>query len=264
MRAIEIQDYLQALAGDWPYPADTVDTFKAGNPQAEVRGIAVGWMSYSWALRRAVELDCNLFVTHEPTYFDHFDRDPEVFRLPGARAKQRFIADQRLIVLRCHDLWDQMKRTGIADSWGQALGLGDAVAGDAYNRVYEIEPATARQVAARVAAAVRACGQPAVQLIGPADKTVRRVAIGTGAITPFFKYLDDYHANLAICTDDGIEYWRDGALAIDLDVPLVVVNHPVSEEAGVQRLAETLRGRFPQTPVHQIPQECMYQLIFPE
>jgi putative NIF3 family GTP cyclohydrolase 1 type 2 len=261
MKAVEIQEYLQSLAGEWAYPVDTVDTFKAGDPQDEVRGIAVGWMSYTWALQRALQLGCNVFVTHEPTYFDHLDRAPAVFRLAGAREKRRLIEERGLIVLRCHDLWDQMKRIGIADAWAEALGFAQAVAGDEYVRVYEIEPATARQVAQRVAAGARRFGQEAVQLIGPADKTVRRVSLGTGAITPFFECLEAYGVELAVCTDDGIEYWRDGGLAIDLAVPLVVVNHPVSEEAGVRRLAEALRARFPQIPVQHISQECMHQLI---
>lgn len=41
MRAIEIRDYLKSLDGGWVKWEQTVDTFKAGDPQAEVRGIAV-------------------------------------------------------------------------------------------------------------------------------------------------------------------------------------------------------------------------------
>ena len=87
MKAQDVQDYLRSLAGEWQYPADTVDTFKAGDPSAEVRGIAVGWMSYTWALQRALELGCNVFITHEPTYYNHWDNDQAIFRLPGVERK---------------------------------------------------------------------------------------------------------------------------------------------------------------------------------
>ena len=53
-----------------------------------VKGIAVGWMSYFDSLRRAVALGCNLFVTHEPTYYDHLDADRSVFEFDIARAKK--------------------------------------------------------------------------------------------------------------------------------------------------------------------------------
>ncbi len=261
MQAYEVQSYLRSLDGGWVDPEKTVDTFKAGDPEAEVRGIAVGWMSYGWALQRALELGCNLFITHEPTYFDHWDKNAEVFRLPGARDKRDFIEEKDLIILRCHDLWDQFEGLGIPDSWADYLGLGQAIAGAGYFRVYDVQGRTAVEVARQVAARTRELGQEAVQLIGPAEKPVTRVAIGTGAITPFRKFIDDYQADLAICTDDGIAYWRDGALAIDLDIPLIVVNHAVSEEAGLINLAEHLRSAFPDIPVHHIPQRCMYKLV---
>src|SRR5512139_3975060 len=149
MKAIEIQSYLRSLNRGWMDLDKTVDTFKAGDPQAEVRGIAVGWMSYTWALERAVQLGCNLFITHEPTFYDHFDRDlPD---LPWAAPKKQFIQQNQLIVLRCHDLWDQVPEIGIPDSWGSWLGLGNPVAGEGYYRVYDVSGRTAGEVAKQVA-----------------------------------------------------------------------------------------------------------------
>lgn len=92
---------------------------------------------------------------------------------------------------------------------------------------------TARSVALQVASRTKELGQDAVELIGPPDLVVSRLAIGTGAITPFPHFLDTYQADLAICTDDGFTYWHGGALAIDLGVPVIVVNHlPLAQLAG--------------------------------
>jgi hypothetical protein len=240
---------------------NTVDTFKAGDPQAEVRGIAVGWMSYRWALEKALALGCNTFVTHEPTYYTHHDDDPRFFRLDAARAKRQFIEENELVILRCHDLWDQVPEVGIPDSWAGWLGLGEAIAGEGYFRAYDVTGRTAGEVARQVAARTRPFGQPAVQLIGRPEAPVTRVAIGTGAITPFLSFVIDLKADLAICTDDGIRYWQDGGYAIDTGIPLIVVHHAVSEEAGMINLARTLNAAFPEVPVHHIPQRCMYTLI---
>ncbi len=261
MKAQDVQNYLQSLAGDWQYSDNTVDTFKAGDPSTEVRGIAVGWMSYIWALQRALDLGCNVFITHEPTYYNHWDNDPAIFRFPGVRAKRQFIEDNDLVIIRCHDLWDQIPDIGIPDSWGLLLDWGRPVDGSTYIRIYNTAGLTAGELAQDVARCTAVYGQPGVQLIGSSDKIVRRVSIGTGAITPYLESVERFAIDLAICTDDGIDYWRDGGFAIDMGIPIIVVNHMVSEEIGVQRLAEELSRRFPAVPVQHINQRCMYRLF---
>jgi putative NIF3 family GTP cyclohydrolase 1 type 2 len=133
---------------DWD---NTTDRFVAGDPDAEVEGIAVGWMSYSWALKQALELSCNLFITHEPTYFSGHDDEVQMFRFPGVRAKQNWIEESGLTILRCHDLWDQLPGIGIPDAWAECLGFDKAIAGDGYYRVYDAMGHTARSIALQVA-----------------------------------------------------------------------------------------------------------------
>lgn len=265
MNAHDLLAHLRRLNGGWVNLNNTVDTFKAGDPGAEVRGIAVGWMSYTWALRRALELNCNVFVTHEPTYYDHLDNNAKMFALPGVGDKRHFVEQSRLVMLRCHDLWDQYPGIGIPDSWGEWLGLGQPVGGSGYYRVYDVSGLTAGHtaldVARLVAARVALLGQNAVELAGPADKPVTRVCIGTGAITKFMHMLTEEGVDIAICTDDGFTYWRDAAYATDMNIPVIVVNHAVSEEAGLMNLAQHLQAQFPSVPVHHIPQRCMYQLV---
>ena len=56
LTAGELNSYLNSLGIDWINKERTVDTFKSGSPDTVVKGIAVGWMSYSSALKRALEL----------------------------------------------------------------------------------------------------------------------------------------------------------------------------------------------------------------
>ena len=261
MNARDVREYLKTMDGGWVNWENTVDTFKSGDPTTEVRGIAVGWMGYTWTLQRALELDCNMFITHEPTYYNHHDTDQNVFRYQGVAAKRKMIEDSELIILRCHDLWDQVPEIGIPDSWATQLGFEYPVDGEGYFRVYDVSGQTALTVAQRVAGKVKELGQNSVQLIGPEDQPVSRVAIGTGAITPFTSFIDNYQVDLAICTDDGFTYWRDGAFSIDMGVPVIVVNHAVSEVHGMKLLADHLADRFLPLPVHFIPQSCIFKLV---
>ena len=87
LTAGDVHNYLKSLDGGWVDWNKSVDTFKSGTPEAVVKGIAVGWMSYTGALKKALELGCNLFVTHEPTYYNHRDNDPAYIPLSGGKSK---------------------------------------------------------------------------------------------------------------------------------------------------------------------------------
>lgn len=261
LTAGDVHEYLRSLGREWIDPPNTVDTFKAGWPDMPVKGIAVGWMSYFVALREAVARGCNLFVTHEPTYYNHRDTDASVFSFEIARQKKAFIEENGLSIIRCHDVWDRVPGIGIPDAWGQYLGWTQVARQQTFYRVYELPPVTAGELARQVAGKVAPLGQDGVQLIGPADKMIRTVAIGTGAITSFRTMVADLKADLALCTDDGFTYWSDGAMALDMGYPVIVVNHACSEEVGIVQLAEHLRQRYPATSVHHIAQKCMFATI---
>ncbi|MBN1348294.1 Nif3-like dinuclear metal center hexameric protein [candidate division KSB1 bacterium] len=123
LTANDIHRYLISLGSAWIDLENTVDTFKAGDPATVVTGIAVGWMSYFRALEETVESGCNVFITHEPTFYDHHDNDPSVFDFDIAHRKKDFIRRNNLVIIRCHDVWDRMPEIGITDSWAQFLGL---------------------------------------------------------------------------------------------------------------------------------------------
>jgi putative NIF3 family GTP cyclohydrolase 1 type 2 len=257
----EVYAYLRSLDRGWVDWEQSTDRIIIGPDDPPISGIAVGWMSYWWALRRAVDLDCNLFITHEPTFFSGHDDEEAIFRFGGARAKREWLRTSGLTVLRCHDVWDQLPELGVADSWVRFLGLGDPVAAEGFYRLTEVSGFTGRTLAQQVASRTARFGQSIVQLVGPPDTPVTRVATGTGAITSLPQLLDVFDLDAAICTDDGFTYWHAGALAIDLGIPVVVVNHAVSELHGIELLARHLADRYPSIPVRHIEQRCMFESV---
>src|SRR5262245_26451220 len=56
-----------------PWRDQTVDTFKAGDPNARVTGVATTMMATFDVLKRAAAAGRNLIITHEPTFYDHLD-----------------------------------------------------------------------------------------------------------------------------------------------------------------------------------------------
>lgn len=261
VKARDIADHLRSLDAGWVDWDHTTDGFLAGDPETEVTALAVVWMGTRETLAEAIRWGCNLCIVHEPLYHGGQGEEDTMLRFPGMRRKRSWIEEQGLTVYRCHDLWDRLPGPGILDSWAGLLGLRDPVAGEGFVRVFDVGGETAGTIARRVAAATRPFGQQAVELLGDPDRSVCRLALGTGAITPFTSFVERYSADMAICSDDGFTYWREGGTALDLEIPVAVVNHAVTELAGMESLARYLRGRFPEIVVRYLPQRCMYTLV---
>lgn len=246
--------------GTWVDWERSVDAFKAGSPDTPVTGIAVGWQSLQAAVEEAHALGCNLFITHEPTFYDHWDRDPQALATPPARAKRAWLERTGMVVYRCHDVWDRFPKIGIPDAWADYLGIGPVVAADDFHRVLAIPRVTAWELVTMVLERVRRLGQQAVLFSGAKDQMVSRVGIGTGATTSAQAMLT-MGADAILATDDGISQWREGSYLADMGVPLLTVNHAVAEIPGVRKMAAYLQQQFPGTPVHNVGRTCTFEIL---
>ncbi len=265
MTARDIHELLNSLETGWVNWEMSVDTFKAGSPDTHATGIAVGWKANIGALKEATAKGCNVFVCHEPLYYDHRDEDKDICeKYDLIRAKRDWIDEHGIAVMRCHDVWDQMPGIGIPDSWASLLELGEPLPeSDGLFKAFDVSGRTAIDVAKQVAGGVCKLGQECVQLVGDPDAPVTRLALGTGAITPLQVFIDKLKADICIMTDDGYNFCCDGGLAQDLGVPLIVVNHCVAEDHGMALLSEKLREEFADVDVHHISQATAIRLVTP-
>ena len=106
-----------------PWEKETVDTFKAGDPETRVTGIAVTMMATMDVLERASAKGLNFVITHEPTFYAHLDRPegmPE--NDPVWAEKRAFIEKHGMVVWRFHDHWHMRKPDGIEAGMVHALG----------------------------------------------------------------------------------------------------------------------------------------------
>jgi len=217
----------------------TVDQFLAGDPNSEVKGIAVSWMPTFPNLKRALEAGCNLFVTHEPLYAVSIDDqgkviggtpfiDPHLSRIREKILdkddvwveKQRWLEETGMTVYRCHDFWDDFPEIGIHGAWADRLGLsGEPSEARRFYEVHEFDEMTVEELAREILKRVSPLGQEAVHVIGDLKKKVSRIAIGTGAITDY-REMHSMHADVLLLTDDGTRLWESGQWAIDSDTPL--------------------------------------------
>ena len=259
MKAVDLDKHMRQV-GTWVNWESTTDHFLLGDPETEVKGAAVVWQGRTSALQEAVEMGCNLIITHEQVFYpeSHVSREGET--QPYETEKRKLVEERGLVVYRCHDVWDQMPEVGIVDSWGAHLALGKAIAHGNVEAVYASPKPTLLELAKYVAGKTKDLRQDSVEMVGDAQAKVSKVAIGCGAGVNMHKMVDELGADVVIGTDDGMSYWAQGSWALDRGIPLVVVNHCVSEEPGMKNLAKYIGEKFGIKSVH-IPQGSLYTTV---
>ncbi len=249
--ARDIHEHFMSNA-TWLDAAQTVDTFKAGNPLREVKTVAVGWMTTIYDLEKAVELGCEMFITHEPTFWEHWAAESKNRRGPGGIEKTRLLESSGLVVLRCHDAWDAWPEIGIRDGWAGGLGLSKVVAksDDGWSAMYEIPETTLGEFAAHVASRVKTIGQDSVQVLGRPDMKVKRPCVGVGCYTPNIDMIKKGGDCLIGTYDGAWYYWEHRERFVEMGAGVISVEHGTTEHWGMKNCADYVQQTWPELTVH--------------
>jgi putative NIF3 family GTP cyclohydrolase 1 type 2 len=258
--AARIQNVVDVMIGavegaPW---ADSVDTFKAGDPAQTVTGVVTTFTATMDVLRRAVELGANLIVTHEPTYYDHRDDTGWLSDDPVYVAKRAFIEERGLTIWRFHDYWHRHSPDGIITGVVRRLGWERYLetADDRDWRVTAaIPPVTVAELVDQVKQRLEL---PLVRTVADPAMTCRRVGLLIGGIPAPIQiraFVDlDLDCIMAgeITEWQVCEYVRD-AIAQGRPRALIAVGHARSEEDGMRYLAEWLGERLDGVAVTHVP-----------
>ena len=262
MKVKDINEYFLSRA-DWVDRSRTVDCVKAGgDPEEDVDRCVVAWIPSFEALRIAAQKGVKLFITHEPTYYGHWDSDPE--GSPGAKAKFEFVKKHHITVLRNHDAWDRWPEVGIPWAWADFLGLGNqpaAIGANGYQHRYDIQPVSFGAFAERVAARTAAIGEPVVEINGDLKQPVSKIGIGTGCGCDVVEYIEKMGCDCCIVCDDGSTSYGSVLYATDKRVPVICVNHCTSEEPGMVSMVKYINEKIDGLTAEHIPQGCQFKLF---
>jgi putative NIF3 family GTP cyclohydrolase 1 type 2 len=263
LKGSDIASHLESL-GPWIDPETTTDTFKAGDPSKPVRTIAVAWKADRDALKEAFNRGADLFISHESIGVNaqNGSKEPDsVFALPTEKPKFDWLDETGLVVYRCHDVWDRYPALGVRDAWLAGLELGGKIYADKYPiYVSEINSITVRELARHILGKIKPLGQNGIIVSGDLGKKVRRVGTATGmSHNPVG--MKELGADVGFMTDDGYKHVRMGVHARELDFPVIIVNHGVTEEWAIRNLAGYLQKQFPQLDIFHIPQFCPFTIL---
>jgi len=269
--AAELQKFLVSLTQLKPR---TVDRFIIGNPDTAIKKIGTCWMSDWKTCKKAVESGVNVLITHEPTFYAHWDLDekegdyfasPEYTKqlyLDQVGKKKKWINDNGLVIIRNHDTLDALQEKGIPFAFGQFLGFSnsDIIASRTYYNVYKFKKQTASSFARSLAGKLKELGQPGVAFYGDQEREVASAGIGTGWICDPMDYAD-LKPDVFVAIDDVIRTHIQTVYAEDTGHPLIVINHGVSEEMGMRSLNQIIKQKFPDIDVIHFKQGCTYKWI---
>jgi putative NIF3 family GTP cyclohydrolase 1 type 2 len=229
---------------------ETVDTFKAGNPETGVTGIACTFMATVEVLNKAAKMGCNLVITHEPTYYNHLDNKDLLEGDPVYAAKQAIIDENNMVIFRFHDHWHRTTPdgiyTGMIDKlqWKSYLVEGE-------QNIFDFPGYTLRDVTDHLKqlfpmANIRVIGDPRLKIDYAA------FSAGAPGSTSHIRLLQRPEINLLVIGEapewESIAYVRDASQA-GLPKSMIILGHAVSEEAGMEYCAEWMQSFVDEVPV---------------
>jgi len=241
-----IQKRLQEQGIAWR--AQTVDTFKAGAPETEVKGIATTGMATFDLLRRAATAGKNFVITHEPTFYNHTDQTTGLEHDPTYEAKQRFIRDHNIVIFRFHDHAHALRPDPLVAGSARMLGW-TQYASPTEPRLYVLPATTLRALAADV---VRRLNGRAIRVVGDPDMAVSRISLGPGyGVPPLTAGVDVSVGGESSEAGGNAEYVADAA-AQGQKKGMILLGHMLSEDFGMKEVADWLRPFLPDVPIEWI------------
>jgi putative NIF3 family GTP cyclohydrolase 1 type 2 len=233
-----------------PVPNSTRDTFKCGDPDTPVTGIATTFMATLDVLQRAHEAGRNFVISHEPTFWHDPEPMSEMASDPVTRFKREFVEKNRMVVWRQHDQMHQVRPDPIFLGWTKTVGW-EAYRDPQDARLYTIPQTTVDVIAQRLATRLKT---RSLRLVGDASLPVTRVGLGGHDLEGNARLLAaaDLIAVFEARERDTVEYVRD-AVASGQKKAMLLTAHEVGEEAGMDEFAKWLRTIIPEIPIDFIP-----------
>src|SRR3989441_3578238 len=239
------REVIAAIQGhiDVPWKAETVDTFKAGNPETRVTGIAVTMMATLDVLQRAAAKGDNLVITHEPTFYNHLDR-PEGMEESDAvwKEKREFMEKNGMLVWRFHDHWHLRKPDGILAGMVQALGWEKYQSAE-NPHLFTVPEIMLEKLAADVA---KRLNTPVLRTVGNPEMKVTKLGLSPGSAG----FERETHAlemeNVEVVLGGGTREWETVEYVADAGTArkrkaLIVIGHVPSEQAGMEGCARWMK-----------------------
>lgn len=247
----EIIDAIVAAVPEFSRP-QTVDTLKVGDPAQECTGIVVTFLATVEVIRRAVEANANLIISHESPFFHHADDAPWTEDLELYRAKRHLLDEHRIAIWRFHDYLHTLRPDPTVAGLAQELGW-EAYLKEGWH--YQIPATTVGDLATLIKAKL---DLPYVRVVGRLGMPCKNISIMPGFMGDKGQIgaLDQPDIDVSICGEvhewETAEYARD-AMQLDRHKALILIGHAASEEPGMRWIIPWLQEHLPGQTITYVP-----------
>lgn len=257
MKCMDLIEELQRLSPVRHDPAKTNDTVKAGDPNTEIRKIAVSMFATPEVVRQTIAMGANFLIVHEPTYYNYAGGADA--GEPGQR-KQEMLEQSGLVVYRFHDHAHTMEPDLICEGELKYLDLpGHFQRGKyfAVNNFVLDREMTTREL---VYIIENRLGLRHVRVAGNMEAKGTKISCCFGTPGHLQEELEenDFVLTGEICEWAIGEYARDGG-QFGRNKAIIVMGHIGSERAGMMLLADKIKEMHPQIDTAYIECGELYQ-----
>ena len=223
-----------------PWGGPTVDTFKAGDPETPITGIATTFTATMDVLERAAARKANLIIAHEPTFYNHLDET--AWLAPGQAGLRQGASPRDLALSRS---LAPRARPARRDPQGNGRGAG----------MVRLPETTLSDLAGQIK---RRLGIRTLRVVGDPHLQVSQVAFLPGAAGRERQVKALRSAAVQVLVVGESAEWEAVLHAVDAvgqrrPKGLILMGHVVSEELGMKECADWLRAFVPEVPIEFIP-----------
>jgi putative NIF3 family GTP cyclohydrolase 1 type 2 len=206
-------------------------------------------------LQRAAAHGANLVITHEPTFYDHFDKLDVLEAEDDAvtAAKRAFIREHRIVVVRMHDHWHRRSPEPMATSLSRKLSW-DRYRSAESEFVYRLPETTLAKLAEAIRQRLPA---PTLRVVGDPSLRVSKIVLVPGA-AGFDRHRQALGQDVEVLVIgearewETVEYVADAVTAGQRKA-LIILGHIPSEQDGMEEFARWLGTFVKDVPVTFLP-----------
>lgn len=254
MKEYTVQNIMDILLKEIPGAPfkTTVDTLKSGKADAKVTGIVTTMFSTAEVIEQAVKLKANFIIAHEPTFYNHTDDTNWTGNNEIVKKKQALLDQHGITVWRCHDHWHTYRPDGILN--GVLKKAGWLQYNSKVESVFSIPSASLKEIAEHLKKTLQI---QHVKVVGDMQQKCQRIGLMPGAAGGQRQiiFAEREKPDVLIIGEthewETVEYIRD-ARRLGSSIALIILGHSVSEEPGMEWMAEWLQPRVPELKVTHI------------
>lgn len=232
----------------------TVDTVKAGDENEKLTGIVTTMFATISVIEAAAETGANFIIAHEPTFYNHQDETKWLENDTTYQYKMALLKKHKITVWRCHDYLHAHNPDGVMAGVLQAMGW-EKYKKEDKRFVLRIPPATLQSI---ITAAKEKLSIQHVRYIGDMAQQCSHIVIIPGAAGGKTQIGTTSAEQPDLLIVGEVSEWETAEYIRDLraaggKTALLVLGHVVSEEAGLEWMAQWLRPQLPNVSITHMP-----------